>query len=161
MSDLTFTRLRHPDYDLLMRLATYDEDVFGSVGLRACDLAVVAEAGAVFLAHFEGETVGSCQLLRVLEEPSFVYVLGFYIRPSWQGRGFGRRLLQQMIEECRGLGVDGMVLTVSPDNTRAINLYRSAGFVEEDCVPDFYGAGEDRFILRWRSGEVDLPYRVS
>jgi ribosomal protein S18 acetylase RimI-like enzyme len=39
---------------------------------------------------------------------------------------------------------------VAPGNLVALNLYRSAGFVEERFVPHFYGDKEDRYILRWR-----------
>jgi ribosomal protein S18 acetylase RimI-like enzyme len=153
-SDLIITRLRLPDHDELVRLEAYDFEVFGATGLRTYDLAVVAQAGAVLVAWLDGETVGSCQLLRTMDEPMFLYVVGFYLRPGWQGRGLGRKLLLKVAEESRGLGAEGLLLTVSPTNTRAYNLYISAGFVDEDFVPHFYGAGEDRHILRWRFSEA-------
>ena len=31
------------------------------------------------------------------------------------------------------------MLTVAPDNERALGLYQSAGFVDEAFIPDFYG----------------------
>ena len=65
----------------------------------------------------------------------------------------GREFLELLSEECRRLGAEGLVLTVSPANEEANRLYRSAGFVQEAFVPGFYGEGEDRFILRWRFGE--------
>ena len=158
---LTLLRIRRPGHDLLETLQTYDFEVFGPTGLRTYDLAVVAEAGAIFVARVGEEIVGSCQLLRVLDEPGFFYVVGFYIRPQWQGHGFGRQFLELVAAESRRLGAEGLVLTVSPRNIRAMNLYQSAGFVDEAFVPDFYGAGEDRHILRWRFGQGDLTRGVS
>lgn len=149
-NELTIGRLRRPDHHLLVTLAAYDLEAFGPTGLRTYDLAVMAEAGAIFLAQIGGETVGSCQLFRVLDEPGFLYVVGFYIRPEWQGRDLGRALLLAVAEESRKLGAEGLVLTVAPENVKALNLYRSAGFVDEAFVPHFYGEGEDRHILRWR-----------
>jgi ribosomal protein S18 acetylase RimI-like enzyme len=118
--------------------------------LRMCDLAVMAEAGAVYVARIAGEVVGGCQLLRMLDEPGYLYLVGFYVRPGWQGRGVGRKLLQALTELCLDLGSEGLVLTVGLDNVRALELYKSAGFAEEAFVPGFYGAGEDRVVLRAR-----------
>ena len=154
--DLTLTRLRRPDHDLLVTLAAYDLEAFGATGLRAYDLAVVAEAGAIYLARIGDEIVGSCQLLRGLDEPGYFYVVGFYIRPEWQGRGLGRTLLEAVTERCIGLGAEGLILTVAPSNVKALGLYRSAGFVDEAFVPWFYGEREDRHILRQRFSEEGL-----
>src|SRR5512137_803827 len=95
---LVVRRVHRPDNDLLLTLAAYDLAAFGPTGLRTYDLAVVAQAGAIFLARLEDEIVGSCQLLRVVDEPGFLYVVGFYIRQAWQGRGLGRALLTAIAE---------------------------------------------------------------
>ena len=147
---LTLTRLSRPDAQTLAALEEYDREAFGPAGLRTYDLAVMAEAGAVFLAVSAGEIAGACQLMRVLDEPAFGYIVGFYVRPAWQGRGLGRRLLEAVAQKCREMRIDGLLLTVAPENIRAMSLYASAGFVEEAFVPRFYGEGEDRYVLRWR-----------
>jgi ribosomal protein S18 acetylase RimI-like enzyme len=147
---LTVARLDRPDPGLIKRLEAYDFEAFGSLGLRTYDLVVMAQAGAIFMAEIDGEFVGSCQLLRMLDEPAFFYVVGFYIRPESQGRHLGRALLLGVAEQAQKLGAEGLVLAVAPDNVRAMNLYRSAGFVDEAFISQFYGEGEDRHILRWR-----------
>ena len=82
---MKLTRLRSPEHDLLKQLEEYDFEAFGPTGLRTYDLAVMSEAGMVLVAHIDDEIVGSCQLMRVLDEPDFFYVVGFYIRPHWRG----------------------------------------------------------------------------
>ncbi len=156
----TIARVSRPDHDLLVTLEKYDLEAFGSSGLRTYDLAVMAQAGGVYLAHVYGELVGGCQLLRMFDEPGFFYVVGIYIRPSWQGRGLGRAFLLALAEEIRLMGGSGFVLTVAPTNQRALQLYRSTGFVEETFVHAFYGQGEDRHILRWRFGGEGLQGSV-
>ncbi|NLO27036.1 MAG: GNAT family N-acetyltransferase [Actinobacteria bacterium] len=154
--DLILTRVHRPDHDLLVTLEAYDFEAFGFTGLRTYDLAVTAQAGAVYLAYLNDEMVGSCQLLRMLDEPDFFYVVGFYVRPEWQHRHVGRALLAAVATEVRKLGGQGMLLTVAPNNTRALDLYRRAGFVEESFIPHFYGEQEDRHVLRWRFEQEGL-----
>lgn len=148
--ELVVSRLRSADPELLSILEAYDLEAFGAIGLRTSDLAVMIQTGAVYIAQLGEDIVGSCQMLRVLDEPRFFYVVGFYVRPQWRQRGLGRRLLVSVAEDIRSLGADGMVLTVSPLNLVALRLYEGAGFVIESLVPDLYGKGEDRHILRWR-----------
>ena len=147
---LAISRVEHADHDLLVTLEAYDLEAFGATGLRTYDLAVMTQAGAVYVALLGDEIVGGCQLLRVLDEPEFFYVVGFYVRPEWRGRGLGRAFLLGVAQETQGFGAEGLVLTVAPDNSAALALYRSAGFVDDRFVPDFYGKGEHRHILRWR-----------
>jgi ribosomal protein S18 acetylase RimI-like enzyme len=143
-------RLSRPSGTLLAKLEEYDFEAFEEMGLREYDLAVMSEAGAIYLAYVGEEIVGGCQLLRMLDEPDFFYVVGFYLRPEWQGRRLGRAFLLAVAEEIRTMGAAGMLLTAAPDNARALGLYQSVGFADESFMPDFYGSGQDRHILRWR-----------
>ncbi len=147
---MTLTRVRNPGQTLLRELQEYDLEAFGATGLRTYDLAVMAQAGAVLVARIAERIVGGCQLMRVLDEPDFFYIVGFYIRPQWRGRRLGGELLRLVAEESRALGAKGLVLTTAPDNLAALALYKGAGFVEDRFVPHFYGEKEDRYILRWR-----------
>ena len=151
---MKLTRLRSPSHDLLKQLEEYDFEAFGPTGLRTYDLAVMSEAGMVLVACINEEIVGSCQLMRVLDEPDFFYVVGFYIRPQWRGRHLSRELLRLVAQESRALGAKGLVLTTAPTNTVALSLYKSAGFVIDRFVPHFYGEKEDRYILRWYFPEM-------
>jgi ribosomal protein S18 acetylase RimI-like enzyme len=152
---MILTRVCDPEHELLERLQDYDLEAFGATGLRTYDLAVMAQAGAVFVATIGKEIVGGCQLMRVLDDPDFFYVVGFYIRPQWRGRHLARELLRQVAEQSLALGAKGLVLTASPTNAAALTLYKSAGFVEDRFVPHFYGDKEDRYILRWRFPEIE------
>jgi ribosomal protein S18 acetylase RimI-like enzyme len=153
---LSVVRVCRPSAQLLATLEEYDFEAFGQTGLRKYDLAVMTKAGAVLLAYVDDEIVGGCQVLRMLDEPGFFYVVGFYMRPGWRGRRLGRAFLLAVAAEVRAEGAEGILLTTAPSNKRALALYQSVGFVDETFIPDFYGAGEDRHILRWRFGQGGL-----
>ena len=142
-------RIKNPSAELLQTLESYDQEAFGPLALRTYDLAVFIEIGAVYVAQdAKGEVLAVCQLMRSLDEPNFLYVIGFYVRPAWQKRGLGKVFLGKLSEKCQEDGAEGLLLTVSPDNLPALALYHKAGFVEEALVSDFYGEGEDRYLLR-------------
>lgn len=151
MGSLELVRLERPGLAELDELAAYDQEAFGHTGLRSFDIGVVSRAGAVFLGQVDGIVVGSCQLLRTWDEPGTFWVFGFYIRPDWQGQGFGRELLRGVIEEVSRVGGTGIVLSVAVPNRAALDLYLSFGFRIVEEIADFYGPGEDRYMLRWDS----------
>lgn len=80
------------------------------------------------------------------------HILNICIAPEWQGHGFGRQLLQHLLDVSRGHGALMAFLEVRPSNVTAIRLYESAGFGEVGRRRDYYpgGAGggrEDAIVM--------------
>ena len=147
---LVVRRVRRPDTQLLRQLQEFDFEAFGKTGLRTYDLAVIAEVGMLVAALVGEEIVGGCQLVLMLDEADFLFVVGLYLRPDWRGRRLGKRFLEAVAREAKVSGAKGLMLTVAPGNERALRLYEGVGFVEEAYLADFYGSGEHRQLLRWR-----------
>jgi ribosomal protein S18 acetylase RimI-like enzyme len=147
-------RVRRPGTELLAELAQYDHDAFGPTGLRAFDLALVAWTGRLYVGTVEGQVVSCCQLLRMLDRPHLVWIVGFYVRPAWQGRGLGRRMLEWVLADLSSFGARGIELTALPENARALKLYFSAGFEQVDEMPEMYGEDEHRVMLRYEREEA-------
>jgi GNAT superfamily N-acetyltransferase len=102
---------------------------------RPGDLGVVAEAG---------EPIGSVWLrLFTADDPGYGYVaddvpeLSMAVVAEWRGRGVGRALLQEMIEQGRSVGHPAISLSVERGNF-AYRLYADEGFriVSEDGDSD-------------------------
>lgn len=63
----------------------------------------------------------------VIQAEGYVFHLEeYYIDPSYQGQGFGRRLYDQMIKDMKDLGVIG-VTYVTAYPSKAYDAYRSMG----------------------------------
>lgn len=74
----------------------------------------------------------------------------FIVHPRHQGRGIGRRLLQEALSHCRENGVDRVFLWTFRGLDAARHLYESAGFrmAEENTVCQWGGKiREQRFEL--------------
>ena len=60
------------------------------------------------------------------------------VRPEHRGEGWGRILTSAALDESRIRGTETMVLYVAEDNTPAIHLYKSLGFINVDTNAGFY-----------------------
>jgi ribosomal protein S18 acetylase RimI-like enzyme len=77
------------------------------------------------LGIFEGEPVGKT-LVSFEEDSSFV--CGLCVRPTEQGRGFGRAILREAILRAKAKSSLPVRLEVACENPRALGLYQSCGF---------------------------------
>lgn len=72
------------------------------------------------------------------------------VAPDAQGHGWGRVLLDVLIEDARSCGCAQLMLEVRADNEPAIALYAHAGFEVISTRRSYYGPGEDAVIMRLR-----------
>ena len=144
-------KLRHTgrlDIDALEHLATQEREIHGDCGWRQWELPVFADHGRNYVLEIDGEFAGVAQLIRNWDDPSGVYLAGFGLAASRQGRGWGTRFLKLLLTELAGQNVTAVELTVAPDNTAALKVYDEAGFKVIDRHDGKYGVGEDRLIMR-------------
>jgi ribosomal protein S18 acetylase RimI-like enzyme len=71
-------------------------------------------------------TVGKVRINRTDGE---AWVYGFAILPEFQGRGYGRKVLRNIVKREHDAG-NQIWLEVEAKNNRALNLYESVGFVK-------------------------------
>ena len=72
------------------------------------------------------------------------------VHPLLRDRGFGRKLMEAMVEYASGQGVRDITLDVRVNNQTAINLYESCGFVKEAIRKDYYREPTEDAIIMWR-----------
>jgi [ribosomal protein S18]-alanine N-acetyltransferase len=95
-----------------------------------------------------GETlVGYAGISRLGRTPPFEYeVHTIGVDRAFQGRGIGRRLLDELLEFADGGAV---YLEVRTDNAAAIGLYHSVGFTQIGLRRRYYRAsGADAYTMR-------------
>jgi GNAT superfamily N-acetyltransferase len=89
--------------------------------------------GRLLIARSDREAAG-CVGLRALGE-TVCEMKRLFVRPSYQGRGVGRRLAEAVIREAQTIGYSRMVLDTLPSMHGSIALYESLGFLR---CPAYY-----------------------
>jgi RimJ/RimL family protein N-acetyltransferase len=111
------------------------EETLADVELQRRLLQEAAEDGSGLLlaAFLEGRVAGTATLFRVnLQKVKHVAELGLAVAPPYKGLGLGRALLESALSWASdGHGLRKIVVRVFADNTPALSLYRSSGFIEE------------------------------
>jgi ribosomal protein S18 acetylase RimI-like enzyme len=83
--------------------------------------------------------VGSTPIatLGLVGDASETAIYGFAVHPDWQGRGYGRQILAQTVEDLLAEGTQRIILEVATDNARALALYQASGF-QQTTAYDYY-----------------------
>ncbi|QNE38983.1 GNAT family N-acetyltransferase [Hymenobacter sp. NBH84] len=94
------------------------------------------------------QLIGVCKLwLNDREILSECHLEGLFVAPSYRGRGYGKLIIDKVIQLSKDNGKDTIVLQVHETNSVARTLYASYGFIE-------YSDPDDR-------GLIDCYLRIS
>jgi ribosomal protein S18 acetylase RimI-like enzyme len=77
-------------------------------------------------------------------------IVAVAVDPPWQGRGIGRRLMQEMLADSRGMGIRVLVLRTAVGNLTAQGLFRRLGFEESRRIAGYYAGGQEAIGMRRR-----------
>jgi ribosomal-protein-alanine N-acetyltransferase len=66
-----------------------------------------------------------------------------------RGQGLGKKILQALLDFCRGCGAHKVFLEVRAGNVVAQRLYARCGFVEAGLRRRYYADGEDAVLMRY------------
>jgi ribosomal protein S18 acetylase RimI-like enzyme len=152
MSELTLRRYRDADREAvwqLHNLALHDVGAHGGQGGWDDDLhnvtAEYLDSGGEFLVgECEGRLVAMGALLPVSGE--LARVKRMRVHPDYQRRGFGRRVLRELIDRARRDGYTHLELDTTTLQAAAQRLYESEGFVQTG-TREFVN-GPRRFTLK-------------
>ncbi len=81
---------------------------------------------------------------------SEAHLLNICVHPDWQSLGYGRRMLNALLNRAGHAGAETVFLEVRPSNSVALSLYHSVGFRHISVRPGYYqaeGGREDAVVL--------------
>jgi ribosomal protein S18 acetylase RimI-like enzyme len=119
----------HPQVNRFLFYEIMSEDDFKII------FADLLSQGILYVYEEENQPIGMFKFVPHSHRASHIVSLGgVAIHPSWSGKGYGQRMLEQIILLGKEKGFLRMELGVSTINTRAIHLYEKAGFKKEGIL---------------------------
>lgn len=88
-----------------------------------------SDPAGVFVAEAGGEVVGYVST-RVDSEAGVAYIPNIALASKWQGKGYGRRLLEVALDRFRRMGIDCVRIETLEQNPVGQHLYTDLGFHE-------------------------------
>ena len=99
------------------------------------------------VAEADGMIIGGAGMRNILGDGEITNVA---ILSEYRGRGYGKRLIAELLKAGRELGAKDFTLEVRVSNTPAIRLYESLGFVLEGVRPNFYERPTEDALIMWK-----------
>jgi len=94
---------------------------------------IIESGGSIIFALLEGQVAGTSALLHVSEQECELTKMA--VRPEYQGRQIGKKMLDWLIELAKRKNYHRMILYTSPKLKKAFGLYKSKGFKILNPIP--------------------------
>ena len=92
----------------------------------------------------EGKVIGVLFGEIIYEEANILLIA---VKKEFQGKGFGKLLLEHFIKTCKNKNAKKIFLEVSTDNKKAVNLYKRYGFKDFSIRKKYYSDGSDAYLM--------------
>jgi ribosomal protein S18 acetylase RimI-like enzyme len=100
------------------------------------DYAAEIIAGRLLVIETDGAIVG---YIICKSEPNAYLIENVAVHPMYQGKGYGRRLIERALAEARAAGFPTIRLYTNAAMTENLSLYRHLGFAEtQRAITDGY-----------------------
>lgn len=133
-------------------IAALHKTLFPEAWSEASINGMLSHPGSVALLAGTGNPrqIGGFVLAQVAADEAEILTLG--VRPEWQRRGVGLRMVDGVKRAASRAGARTLFLEVAASNAAALALYAKTGFKEAGRRKDYYarpgGAAEDAIVLR-------------
>jgi ribosomal-protein-alanine N-acetyltransferase len=106
------------------------------------------EAANYIVMTHDDEVIGYGGMWKVLDEG---HITNIAVTKSFQGKGLGRALVEEMIDMAEKLGIKHVTLEVRVSNEKAIGLYKKLGFEIAGTRKRYYADNNEDAYVMWVS----------
>ncbi len=144
---MKFIEVHGDDTEIIKGILDLEKATFGANGgVDIWTLKPLVRYGKVFVL-MEGDLVISAIEFIHKFDSKEVYLYGVSTRKEFWGKGCAKELIDKSTKYFIENGMERISLTVAPENSRAVGLYKKIGYILENIQKSEYGEGIDRFYM--------------
>ncbi len=121
-------------------------EIFGENGaVDIWNLKPLIKYGKVYGLFSKENLISWIQLISDWEKEK-IYIYGIATKKEFVGKGYAKKLVKEVINNCLDDDFKSLELTVSPNNINAIKFYEKIGFLKKEYLENEYGHGNHRWL---------------
>lgn len=102
----------------------------------------------LYLYKENNQIIGMCKLIRLKYRCEHImYLGGLAIDSDFSGKGFGKKMILEIINFCSKIGILRIELSVAIHNQKAIQLYEKMGFEKEGILRNYAVLKKDNIMF--------------
>lgn len=145
---MEFRELHDVDLTLMNKIVEIEEEAFeGNGNVDLWILKALIRYGKVFVLVEGDEIITIAEYMQVLGKDE-VFLYGISTRKKYRNRGNARKIMEESEKYLKRLGYKEVGLTVDPNNSIAMKLYKDLGYRIEEYQEDEYGKGNHRYLMK-------------
>jgi len=118
------------DFKILEQIEKIELDAFNHDALSIFNLGLFARTSGLFALVAEDNVVAHALVNLCVSPPGRALLFSVAVEKNSRRKGYGKNLLSQIISRLESAGCKELELTVSPENSKALNLYLGMGFMK-------------------------------
>lgn len=99
-----------------------------------------------YVIEVDGEIAGYAGFWKIIDE---AHITNIAVHCDHRRRGYGRMLVNTLLEKAKELGIIAVTLEVRVSNSAAISLYESLGFVSSGVRRGYYSDNNEDALIMW------------
>lgn len=145
---MEFRELHDVDLTLMNKIVEIEEEAFeGNGNVDLWILKALIRYGKVFVLVEGDEIITIAEYMQVLGKDE-VFLYGISTRKKYRNHGNARKIMEESEKYLKRLGYKEVGLTVDPNNSIAMKLYKDLGYRIEEYQEDEYGKGIHRYLMK-------------
>ena len=140
--DYIYGLYMHPQINPYLLYEIMDKDSFQPI------FNALLEKDIIYIYEENNKAVGMFKLVQLEHRSSHVgYLGGLAIHPDFAGKGYGKKMMEAIIELGRQINLLRIELSADVINEKAVSLYEKAGFVKEGVLKKYtWLKNENKFL---------------
>ena len=145
---MEFKEVKKVDLPFLKRIVELEDEAFeGQGGVDLWILKALIRYGKVFILEEAGEIVSIVEYMQVFEKKE-VFLYGICTRKRFRSQGNAKKIMNLSEAYLKNEGYNAISLTVDPNNSIGIKMYKELGYDQVEFQENEYGEGVHRYLMK-------------